>query len=142
MSSQGSRNGLFADINVTPLVDITLVLLIIVMVAAPLIISHPSIKMHLPKASTGDQTDKSPLSIALEKKDGGGQRLTLNGSETDEAGMRAAIPALVAADPAVQAIIAADEALPYREVVRLVDLVKALGVRRFALNTEPAGPEH
>src|SRR5262249_31851499 len=51
------------DINVTPLVDITLVLLIIMMVAAPLIVNNPSIKVELPKAANGDETQKSTISL-------------------------------------------------------------------------------
>ena len=50
--------GMIADINVTPLVDITLVLLIIMMVAAPMIANNPSIKVELPKAASGDETQK------------------------------------------------------------------------------------
>src|SRR5437899_1519483 len=58
-----------SDINVTPLVDVTLVLLIIMMVAAPLIVNNPSIKVELPKAATGDETQKSTISLTL-RKDG------------------------------------------------------------------------
>src|SRR5438552_11833875 len=61
--------GAISDINVTPLVDITLVLLIIMMVAAPLIVNNPSIKVELPKAATGDETQKSTISLTL-RKDG------------------------------------------------------------------------
>ncbi len=65
----GGVGGAITDINVTPLVDITLVLLIIMMVAAPLIVNNPSIKVELPKASTGDETQKSTISLTL-RKDG------------------------------------------------------------------------
>jgi biopolymer transport protein ExbD len=61
--------GTISEINVTPLVDITLVLLIIMMVAAPLIVNNPSIKVELPKAASGDETQKSNISLTL-RKDG------------------------------------------------------------------------
>ncbi len=50
--------GMFAAINVTPMVDVTLVLLVIFMVAAPLIVANPSIKVALPKAATADETKR------------------------------------------------------------------------------------
>src|SRR5437867_592896 len=65
----GNGGSAISDINVTPLVDITLVLLIIMMVAAPLIVNNPSIKVELPKAQTGDETQKSTISLTL-RKDG------------------------------------------------------------------------
>ena len=65
----GGGSGMIADINVTPLVDITLVLLIIMMVAAPVIANNPSIKVELPKAASADETLKSTLSFTLTKAD-------------------------------------------------------------------------
>ena len=61
--------GIVSDINVTPLVDITLVLLIIMMVTAPMIVNNPSIKVELPKAASGEETQKSTLAITL-RRDG------------------------------------------------------------------------
>jgi biopolymer transport protein ExbD len=137
-SGDGHGEGsLFADINVTPLVDVTLVLLIIFMVAAPLIVNVPSIKVNLPKAATADETQPSPLALTLQRDDaGGGHRIFANGRPTDEAGVRGMIPALVAKDPELQAVVSADRAIDYGEVMHFVDLVKSLGVNRFALSTE------
>ena len=64
--------GAITDINVTPLVDITLVLLIIFMVTAPMIVNNPSIKVELPKAATGDETLKSTLALTLQREAAGG----------------------------------------------------------------------
>ena len=131
--------GCFADINVTPLVDITLVLLIIFMVAAPLIVSNPSIKVDLPKAATADETQKSPIALTLQPDAGKGYRLYANGKETDEAKARTLIAGLVGRDHDVQAIIAADRRIAYGDVMHVVDMVKSLGVSKFALDTD-AGP--
>ena len=136
-AAQQEENGLFAAINVTPLVDITLVLLIIFMVAAPLIVNNPSIKVELPKAQSGDESQKTTLSLTLQRETTAGYRLYLNGSATDETKLRAEIPTLLEKDHELQAILAADRGIPYGDVMRIVDLVKALGVRRFALNTDP-----
>jgi biopolymer transport protein TolR len=137
-SSQGNEDGgMFASINVTPLVDITLVLLIIFMVAAPLIVANPSIKVALPKATTGDETQKTTLAVTMQREGTtAGYKLFTNGRETDEGAMRTVVAGLVKSEPQVQAVIAADRGIPYGDVMHVVDVVKALGVSRFALNTQ------
>jgi biopolymer transport protein ExbD len=123
---------MIADINVTPLVDITLVLLIIMMVAAPLIVNNPSIKVELPKAASGDETQKSTISLTL-RRDGTlyyGEALATE----DEAKSR--INDELAKNHEVQAVIAADKGVPYGSVMHLIDLVKTLGVTKFALNID------
>jgi biopolymer transport protein ExbD len=123
---------MIGDINVTPLVDITLVLLIIMMVAAPLIANNPSIKVELPKAATGDETQKSTVSLTL-RKDGA---LYFNEDAVTEDVARQRIQAEVAKAREVQAIVAADRGVPYGNVMHLIDLVKSLGVTKFALNID------
>jgi biopolymer transport protein ExbD len=132
----GDGDGLFAHINVTPLVDVTLVLLIIFMVAAPLIVNVPSIKVNLPKAMTADETPRSPLALTLQSDPAGGHRIFANGRPTDEAGVRGLIPELVAKDPELQAVVSADRGIDYGDVMHFVDVVKSLGVNKFALSTE------
>src|SRR5438045_9587638 len=73
---------MITDINVTPLVDIVLVLLIIFMVTTSYIV-NPSIKVDLPKAATGSEQAKVTLGLTL-TKDG---TLHLNGEKTDDAGV-------------------------------------------------------
>src|SRR5215467_12490085 len=100
--------GTISDINVTPLVDITLVLLIVFMITVPSIVNNPSIKVELPKAATGDETLKSTLSLTLKKGDppATGYDLYVNGEKTDESQVRALIPGLLAKNKELQAIIA------------------------------------
>jgi biopolymer transport protein TolR len=127
-----------SDINVTPLVDITLVLLIIFMVTAPMIVNNPSIKVELPKAATGDETLKSTLALTLSRDEAsGGVALYANGEKTDEAKVKTMIPDMLSKNKDLQAIIAADRGISYGDVVHIVDLVKSLGVHKFALNTDP-----
>jgi biopolymer transport protein ExbD len=129
--------GAITDINVTPLVDITLVLLIIFMVTAPMIVNNPSIKVELPKAATGDETLKSTLALTLSRDASGGVLLYANGEKTDEKAVSAMIPDMLSKNKDLQAIIAADRGISYGDVVHIVDLVKSLGVHKFALNTDP-----
>jgi biopolymer transport protein ExbD len=128
--------GMISDINVTPLVDITLVLLIIFMVTAPMIVNNPSIKVELPKAATGDETLKTTLALTLQRDPAGGYTLYANGERTDEEKVKTQIPSLLERNKDLQAIIAADKGIAYGDVVHIVDLVKSLGVHKFALNTD------
>jgi len=128
--------GMISDINVTPLVDITLVLLIVFMITVPSIVNNPSIKVELPKAASGDDTLKSTLALTLQKESAGGYTLYMNGEKTDEAALRTQVPGLLSKNKNLQAIIAADKGIAYGDVVHIVDLVKTLGVAKFALNID------
>jgi biopolymer transport protein ExbD len=124
---------MITDINVTPLVDIVLVLLIIFMVTTTYIV-NPSIKVDLPKAETGSDQVKTNLALTL-GKDG---TLFLNGQASNEADVRKFILAELPGNPELQAIIAADKVVPHGSVVAVIDLVKKAGIRKFAINVEAA----
>ena len=136
MPKGGDDGAVISEINVTPLVDVTLILLIIMMVAAPILANTPSIKVALPRAATGDDTQKSPLALTLSAQPAGGYSLFANGEPITDAALRARLPALVRENPDLQVIIAADQRIAYGDVVHIVDLVQALGVHKFALNTD------
>lgn len=129
---------MITEINVTPLVDITLVLLIIFMVTTTYIV-NPSIKVDLPKAVSGSDQTRTTLALTL-TKDG---QLYLNGEASDETKVRTLIAAELPQNPELQAIIAADKVVPHGSVVHIIDLVKRAGVRKFAINVDssPALPD-
>jgi biopolymer transport protein ExbD len=129
-------DALIADINVTPLVDIVLVLLIVFMITVPSIVNNPSIKVELPKAASGDDTLKSTLALTLSRTPTG-YDLYANGEKTDATKLRTLIPEMLKKNKDLQTIIAADKGISYGDVVYIVDLVKTLGVHKFALNTDP-----
>jgi biopolymer transport protein ExbD len=135
-SYQDDEGGVIADINVTPLVDITLVLLIVFMITVPSIVNNPSIKVDLPKAASGDDTLKSTMALTLQRKPEGGYAIFANGTETSEEKLKAEIPEGLKKNKDLQVIIAADKGISYGDVVHVVDLVKVLGVHKFALNTD------
>jgi Biopolymer transport protein len=120
-----------SEINVVPLVDIILVVLIIFMVTAPMFIK-PTINVNLPKAASGDQTAPSKLNIAL-TADG---RINLNGTFVDEEAVRIKATEEVSKSPEVQAIISADKDVPHGKVVGLLDIVKGAGVKKFAISID------
>ena len=124
------------DINITPLVDIILVVLIIFMVTATYIVA-PSIKVNLPEASTGDSTENSSLGLTLSAEGS----LYLNGEETSEAALRTFIQKETARVDEVTALIAADSEVDHGRVVWLIDLVKQEGIAKFAINIDPAQVE-
>jgi biopolymer transport protein ExbD len=123
---------MIVDINVTPLVDITLVLLIIFMVTASYIVS-PAIKVDLPKAASGTEQTKTTLSLTL-AKDGG---LFLNGQRSNDQAVVQFITSELPKNPELQAIIAADRIVSHGDVVHVIDMVKRAGVHRFAINVDP-----
>jgi biopolymer transport protein ExbD len=122
---------MITDINVTPLVDITLVLLIIFMVTTSYIV-NPTIKVDLPKAVTGTEQARTTLALTL-TKDG---QLYLNGDRSDESKVAKLIAEELPRNPDLQAIIAADKVVPHGSVVHIIDFVKRAGVRKFAINVD------
>lgn len=127
----GHDDDLIADINITPFVDIILVVLIIFMVTATTIVQS-SIKVNLPEAASGEATESTSLGLTL-LEDG---RLLLDGERTDAEGVKAAIREAKARGEEVVCLIAADKSVAHGRVVWLIDLVKSNGVAKFAINID------
>jgi biopolymer transport protein ExbD len=132
--AQARRRGLITDINVTPLVDIMLVLLIIFMLTAHLI-AKQAIEVQLPKAAQSTPVPVTTLAVILTREG----RMYLNGAETTPAELRTAVRSAVTKDPKTQVIIAGDKNVSHGRVVWVLDLVKSLGVTSFAIQIDPAG---
>ncbi len=139
-SGSGDDDALINDINVTPLVDVMLCLLVIFMVTTSYVVAD-SLKVDLPEASTGDATEPSTLMLTYTvDKDTGARQLYLNGEKSDENAVRAKIKSEVAAGKKdIQAVIAADKLASHGEVIHLIDVVKQEGIIKFALNIESPG---
>lgn len=134
--------GTISDINVTPLVDVTLVLLIIFMVTAKLIVAR-GISVESPKTKAGKDV-KGTLAITVDKD----RHLFIGPKQYDD---RDAATAEIArrvkltnekaktlgTKIEVKAIISADTNVPHGDVMRAIDIVKSGGVTKFALTTEP-----
>jgi biopolymer transport protein TolR len=132
--------GIISEINVTPLVDITLVLLIIFMVTARFIVNK-AISVKMPKAVSGEQV-KTTLGLTLDAN----RILYLNGEKMDDRQrVSAYVTRAAQANPELQAVITADRTVPHGDVISLIDLVKLAGVKNFALTVEaidkPKEPE-
>ncbi len=129
--SRQDNDEAISDINVIPLVDIILVVLIIFMVTAPMFLK-PSINVNLPKAASGENTTPSQLNIGL-AADG---HLSLNGSASTEDQLRAKATEEFKKNPEVQAIISADKDVAHGKVVNVIDIVKGVGVKKFAISID------
>ena len=134
MAAGGRRRGLITDINVTPLVDIMLVLLIIFMLTAHLI-ARQVIEVQLPKAAQAASVSPTTLAVTLTREG----RMFLNGTPATPESLRAAIQAAVAKDAKTQVIVAGDKNVSHGRVVWVLDLVKSLGVTSFAVQIDPTG---
>jgi biopolymer transport protein ExbD len=126
-----SDDEMITGINVTPLVDITLVLLVILMVTASYVVSR-SIPMELPKGATGETTPTT-LSVSIDK-DG---KTYLDAEIIGEPALRARIKQAHAADPETRAVIAADGRVTHASVVHVIDLLRRENVTKFAINVDP-----
>jgi biopolymer transport protein ExbD len=118
-------------INVTPLVDIVLVLLIIFMVTANFIVRE-TVEVDLPRAANGGETVQGLVNVVLDKEG----KLYFDGAEVSEADLTRKVAEQVAKDKDTRAIISADQSLPYGRVMQLIDVVKGQGIAKFALNIE------
>ena len=121
-------------INVTPLVDVMLVLLIIFMVTATYIVNR-SINVNLPKADTGENNDKTKnLAFVLDAK----SQLYLDGQPV----AIEQVPELIkqeqtkAGNVPLNAVISADKETPHGTVIKLIDTVRKHGITDFAINVE------
>ncbi len=127
-------------INVTPLVDVMLVLLIIFMVTTTYIVNH-SIEVNLPKAESGTtRAQTQNMAFVLDSN----SHLFLDGKPISFSDLPAqiALAKKQAKDPSkLQALISADQKTPHGDVIRLIDQVKKNGISEFAINVEaPARP--
>ena len=130
----GQDDSFFADINITPLVDVVLVLLVVFMITAP-VIYQSAIKVQLPKAKSGDSQEKSPFNFTISKD---GELAVGNEKITDWNTLPQKIRQLAAGKDLASevAMISADQASQHGQVVKLMDILRQAGLTRFGLSVE------
>ena len=129
-SSDNDDEGI-TGINVTPLVDVTLVLLIIFMVTATYIVKE-TIEVELPRAAHGGETLQKTFALLVSKEG----KVYLNGVEQDDGGLVRAVADAKAKGEDVQAIVGADKASTHGAVTHVLDVLKGAGVTKFAIQIE------
>lgn len=130
-SASHSDDEMITGINVTPLVDITLVLLVVLMVTASYVVSR-AIPVELPKGSTGEATPTT-LTVSIDKD---GQTF-LDAEPILEPALRARIKMAHDADAETRAVIAADGRTSHSHVIHVIDLLRRENVTKFAINVDP-----
>ncbi|MBX3604421.1 MAG: biopolymer transporter ExbD [Piscinibacter sp.] len=122
-----------SDINMTPLIDVMLVLLVIFMITAPLMTS--ALKLDLPKAEAAPAGEAAPyVALALDAQGA----LYLGDNRIDEAAARTHLLEAAQRDPATEVQLRADRAVPYGRVAELIGLIQQAGLNRIGFVAEPA----
>ncbi len=125
-----------SEINVTPLVDVMLVLLVVFMISAPLM--QQGMQVDLPKANTGtlnEAPEKITLLVPASRK------IQMNGKDLPVGTLRGRLEAIAAAQPNVEVFIQADQSVPYGYIAQVMAEVKRARIQRVGLVTEPASTE-
>ncbi|RYZ03153.1 MAG: biopolymer transporter ExbD [Myxococcales bacterium] len=130
MQTGSSSDDAITGINVTPLVDVVLVLLVVLMVTATYLASR-AIPVDLPTGKTGEASS-APLTVSLTKTGA----LYVDGVPFSEPQLREKLQAARKVEPELRAVIAADGAVPHRRVVGIIDLLRQEHVERFAINVD------
>ena len=131
----GGDDEVISGINVTPLVDVVLVLLVIFLMTAP-VLYQSAIKVQLPKAKSAEETSKTALTFTISPEG----KLYWNKDELtwEQLGERLAAMGTKTADET--AVISADQATPHGIVIKLMDALRTAGLTRFALNVDSNSP--
>ena len=128
-------DSVMSDINVTPLVDVVLVLLIVFMITVPAIVGSAPIKVNLPDTGAVAQaTELPPMTVSVKRVD---DKLTIfiNERPTDEAGMRALVKEIGLPPEEQPVTLQADKDLAYGDVISVMDMLHEIGLRKIAVDT-------
>lgn len=120
-----------SEINVTPFVDVVLVLLVIFMVTAPMLVRE-QMNVNLPKSASGEKSASKSVSIVIDKT---GTVLLMEKPIAIEL-LGDEIKRLLAESPDAQAVISADEESKHGDVVKVMDILKGAGLSRFAIQID------
>ena len=136
MNAGGSDNGLMSEINVTPFVDVMLVLLIIFMVTAPMMVQ--GVDVSLPEASSAPlQSDQEHLVITVDKN----QQVFINELQVEMDFLQQKLLKILEGREDRQVFLKADRDIAYGIVVRVMAEVKAAGVEKLGMITMPMSPD-
>lgn len=128
METNGQSSDAITGINVTPLVDVILVLLIIFMVTAPML-HRRALHVQIPKAAQSERVATQTVRVELDAK----RKLWLEGKPLIADDLIGELKRRMQAEPDMPVSLAADQSIPYGDVVALLDRLRASGVKRIGL---------
>jgi biopolymer transport protein ExbD len=129
--SKGRRGGI-VGINVTPMVDVMLVLLVIMMVSATYIVSR-ALKVELPHSATSDEAAQGPLTVTITKE---GAYLVNQEPVAGDGALNALFAKAKASAGEPSIVVSADGGAQHRWVVHVIDLAKLQGITKFAISVK------
>ncbi len=132
-TKSGSDDGLMAELNVTPLVDVMLVLLVIFIVTAPMIVPQ-SMKVNLPKTQAVAQQDQAKNAQLVVEASG---QLTFQGIAINDQQLAAELKQQ-SSTPQFQLQVSADKAVPYGRVAEIMAIAQANGVTKMSFVSVPS----
>jgi biopolymer transport protein TolR len=136
MVTGGNHNNLMSDINVTPFVDVMLVLLVIFMVTAPMMVQ--GLNVDLPEvAAKALPSDKEHLIITIDAE----QKISINEYEVSAETLKGKLSKILETRVDRDVYLKADKNIPYGMVVKVMADVKAAGVDKLGMVTDPVIPE-
>lgn len=133
--STNNRKGMVTDINVTPLVDIMLVLLIVFMLTSGAMVEQDRndiVQVDLPTAASAENKPAAPLSVVLNEAGD----LFVDGKQLSPQLLKAIVKARISESPDTSAVLSADKRASHGAVVAIIDVLRLLGVKDVALNTK------
>jgi biopolymer transport protein TolR len=132
-SRDNNNRGTMSQINVTPLVDVMLVLLIIFMVTAPMM--QQGVQVNLPKAQAKSLNAQEETVVVSIDKD---NRVFINDAQISPGELKDKLSAMFAARTKKEVFLKADRMVPYGEVVKTMAEIKGAGIERLGMVTEPS----
>jgi biopolymer transport protein TolR len=132
-SRDNNNRGTMSQINVTPLVDVMLVLLIIFMVTAPMM--QQGVQVNLPKAQAKSLNAQEETVVVSIDKD---NRVFINDAQISPGELKDKLSAMFAAKTKKEVFLKADKMVPYGEVVKTMADIKGAGIERLGMVTEPS----
>jgi biopolymer transport protein ExbD len=132
MSTQKNEDSLMAELNVTPLVDVMLVLLVIFIVTAPMIVPQ-SMKVNLPKTQAVTQQDQAKNAQLIIEANG---QLTFQGNAVNDQQLESELKQQ-SSTPQFQLQVSADKAVPYGRVAEIMAIAQSSGVTKMSFVSVP-----
>lgn len=130
----GDRADVLSEINITPLVDVMLVLLVTFIITAPLL--NNAVHINLPKtATTAPPTDVKAVTVSID----GNNRIYIDKREVAFTALEGELKDLVEKNPDLALSLQADEGVPYRSVAKVIANIQRSGVSKLSVLTNPGG---